>query len=396
MTPPPKPSDQTLELTLLPPEVREGFDHFGCEVVRRKGDAVEGRAELWFETPVAAAVTREPGDIEPFLMATLMIAMFEGRDVVAHGRVSLTLLANLEEYMAFWHCLMPETFHAVALHVDTIAEPARTAPPQTAVAAFSGGMDASYLVWRHHSGLAGHRSRKLTACVMIEGFDIRIGKPEIFGNALARSKETLDSLGIPLVHVRTNFRELFTLDWGLVHGTVLIACLTMLKDRASCALVGSAEPYRDLVVKWGSSPVIDHLLSSTGFEVRHDSAEFTRSQKAAALSKWTAGVNRVRVCWYEDRNAGGNCGRCEKCLRSIANFVTQGLPVPASLGGNARPLERGIFNIKLRSEPQYADWRSIQRGARSLPWSPWRAWLPVLFFRYHVRRVKYALLGKRT
>ena len=37
---------------------------------------------------------------------------------------------------------------------------------------FSGGADSSFSVYRHHQGLLGRRSRRISAGLMVLGFDI--------------------------------------------------------------------------------------------------------------------------------------------------------------------------------------------------------------------------------
>ena len=51
-------------------------------------------------------------------------------------------------------------------------------------------------------------------------------------------------------------------------------------------LFASSEPYQALVSPWGAHPLTDRLLSSNSFEIIHDGADFTRTQKTAQLCEW--------------------------------------------------------------------------------------------------------------
>ncbi len=65
-------------------------------------------------------------------------------------------------------------------------------------------------------------------------------------------------------------------------------------------------------------------------KVVHDGAAFTRVEKVAAIADWQTGCDNLRVCW-QGEHRGSNCGRCEKCQRTMFDFICNGLPVPSCL-----------------------------------------------------------------
>lgn len=387
---------RTLTLDPQPPERLGSVLRWSCEL-QRSGDGEAARTDrLWFESGVGEGASLDADDAEPYLIAALLLAMQEGRTLVVRGKVSRLLLANLEEYQGFWHATAPRVYQRVAVQVFAGGiddAPALVEPAGDAIAAFSGGLDASFLAWRHHVRLAGERSRRIRFFVMLEGFDIRNRDAAHADLAIASARETLADLGRELKVLRTNFRDVVPVAWDHAHGSALVACMHFFKSHARTVLLASCEKYDDLVIPWGMSPISDPLLSSASLRVLHDGADYSRSEKAAALEAWPVGKNRLRVCWGTG-NPGGNCMRCEKCLRTMANFAAQGLAVPDALGGSEAALDRGIVRIKLRTPAQEAEWRSIAALGRGRPRRFWQRWIPVLLAFAKLRRAYYVLIGR--
>lgn len=371
-----------------------------CQVVRKDGDRVESLQDLWFDAPTTDEASLGEGDAEPYLIACLLWAMQEARALVVHGRVSRCLLQNLDEYMVFWSRVAPSRYQQVEISVDVVED--QPVPPPgadvlgtgPAMAAFSGGLDATFLAWRHHTQRAGWRSRNIRFFVMLSGFDIRHGQVAHVDASMASARQTLADIGAELKTLRTNLRDLVPVRWDDLHGTCLVACMHFFKAHVRTLLAASCEPYDDLVIPWGMSPLSDHLLSSASLRVIHDGAEFSRSEKAAGVSDWAVGRDHLRVCW-QDQALGGNCMKCEKCLRTTANFAMKGVRIPASLGGDDRHLRQNIFRIKLRTPAQESEWRSI----RSMPFPGdrrplWHRWIPVLLAVSRLRRWYYVVKGQ--
>lgn len=381
------PSPEPLILRPLPPRSEGGWWRLRCALIRADAvDPAQAEQEAWIELPAADQPPDwDPADLEPFAIALVMAAMREGRDLLIDGAVSPRLLAGLEEWVGHWARLRPDRYHRIALRLSTPDRPPPRCPPaspQVAVLAFSGGVDARYSLWRHHRGVVQHRRRQLVAAVIVQGLDLPLNHSEAFATAQAEARLSLEPLGLPLLPVRTNLRPLTGAGIDEAHGAVLVACLQLLKARAGTALLGSSEPYDDLVPGWGSSPLTDPLLSSDSLQVVHDGAEDDRCDKIRLLARWPDSTANLRVCFRYELARGRNCLRCEKCLRTIAGFAVQGLPVPASLGGDAAVLDRRVPWFKLRTPAQVVEWRILQRRAAGQPGLRWARWLPWLFLHH--------------
>ena len=67
---------------------------------------------------------------------------------------------------------------------------------------------------------------------------------------------------------------------------------------------------------WGSHPLLDPLWSTEDIEFTHDGCEALRSAKIKAIARAPLALSTLRVCWANEQ-AEYNCGRCEKCLRTM-------------------------------------------------------------------------------
>lgn len=356
-----------LVLTPLAPDWTKTSLRQACRV-GRGGSAPGRKSLLWWESD-APLTPREHGDGESALIALVLPAMAEGRDVRVEGFVGPRLLANLEEFVTAWNRWKPGVYRKIRIRADEVRPVPPAAWSPDAIAAFSGGVDATYTIWRHHAGLAGNASRRLVACAMVHGFDIPLEQGEKYTEGLRLARETLDSVGIELVPLRTNLRQEFPMDWHDHHGAALVAALHLLKSRAGTLLVGASDPYDQLLLPYGSNPVTDPLLSSDGLEVVHDGCGADRTEKIAAIASWKTACRNLRVCW-KGMQVGANCGRCEKCLRTRLNFLVNRLTPPEGLAPDGAELDFRALDSESRSVLQ--EHEQILEAARAsglrAPW----------------------------
>ena len=271
------------------------------------------------------------------------------------------------EFQAAWNKWLPETYSMVDIEAEILHLPGT--PSSGAVAAFSGGVDATFSIWRHTQSLWKQRSQKVVLSSLIHGFDIPLTDSDAFQAAFDRAKQTLDDLDVPLIPIKTNLRSLLKAEWEHAFSCALVAALGNLKQTAGTCIIGSSEPYDSLVIPWGSSPVTDHLLSSDEFLVIHDGASHSRTEKVGELAAWPTGADNLRVCWegrYEDKN----CGVCEKCVRTRLNFLASNNTIP-----NCFPktdIQSDLKKININNDAVYEEWQQIyQHAMKNNIASPW-------------------------
>ncbi|MFT4175545.1 MAG: hypothetical protein QM627_02710 [Luteolibacter sp.] len=320
----------------------------------RMGDEVESSEVLFYDLPGDLPLL-EPDDGDPFLLGALMLAMREGRAVEVRGSVSRCLVENLEEWMGAWRCWKPELYQVVPIEVASWAAPERYGKRSPgSVAAFSGGVDASHLMWSWRPS-GREREAPLRRAMFVHGFDIPLADSS-YEIAYASAVETARSVGVPLDRVRTNFREVIGVNWGDACGIALASCMHFYKSVLTQGLIASSEPYHQLVIPWGSTPVTDYLLGSDVFRIFHHGAALGRSEKVKLLTEWPIGCANLRVCW-QHAGQGANCGVCEKCVRTKLNFWAVGVEAPEGMGSELDVA--AVKDIHLPSEVYFHEFRQI-------------------------------------
>jgi hypothetical protein len=303
---------------------------------------------------------------DPFVLAVLYRLMRRGGTLRVRGApLSPSLLDRLEGFQAAW-CLW-RTLERVDLRGEEEREDGRR---PAAALCFSGGVDSAFSAWRHVKAPPGRWRRELAAGVMVHGYDIPLDDVPGFAGAAARSQRLLESLGLGLITVATNLRDLEP-DWEASHGLAMAAALTLLGGEFGAGLIAASDTYALTVPDWGSNPITDWMTGGESFEIVHDGAEFTRFQKIRALGGWPQALADLRYCWVgEPRDR--NCGRCRKCAWTQLMFRAAGLD-PAcvdvrmsdeELSAALREWRPGPFVARMLPEV----WEAVRAEGRSEGW----------------------------
>lgn len=303
--------------------------------------ANQKQTRLWYRLPESCQESIAPS-CDPYIIATILLSMKQGADVQIHGEVSPSLLQNLSEFQAAWQCWRPQVYRAVDITAEVEREQPSPPVPEGAISAFSGGVDSCFTVFRHRTGRCGRWQQDLQAAVMVRGFDIPLDQPQVFDRAFVKSQATLSSLGVKLIPVATNFKEL-PLQWEDSFGTGVASTLMLFQRQYSAGLIASASPYQSLRFPWGSNPLTDPLLSTQAFRIVHDGTSCDRLEKIKGISQWPEALQNLRVCW-QGQQLDRNCGRCEKCIRTILIFRALGLGLPSCFEQDVT--DRQILEVK--------------------------------------------------
>ena len=328
-TPPTTPT--SLHLHLLPPR-QEGHEILRAAALRADGDTtpledIPETDRLWFAIPTAldAEVT---DSADPFLVGLIFRAMTLGLPLHVHGRVSPTLLAGLDEFMAIFSAWHPRELHALPITADDEREPDPPTRPDEAIMGFTGGLDSCHTAGRHTTGRIGRRRVGLTAGLFGLGIDLHLEKDRDWSLASAGVRRMLDSVDMQMFTLRTSFHRLAQRP-RRAFGAAVLSGLLLFQRRFGTALIASGCDYSRYTTPEPTSPLTDRLLSTGACRVVHDGAECGRPAKAREIADWTEALADLRVCFRYIQD-GGNCCRCEKCIRTILDFRVAGLPRPAA------------------------------------------------------------------
>lgn len=285
---------------------------------------------LWWEVPDAFADAVTPS-ADPWLVGLIFPIMQRDRPVHVEGCVSPSLIRNLEHFMTVWRAWTDGKYHAVELSADREAELPPIPEPGKTLVSFSCGVDSCFTAYRHMRGLAGRRSRRISAGVVQNGFDVwldRANAGDVFDSIQRDATAMLSSLDLECISLTTNFHDL-RVTWGDALGSQLVSGLSLLSGRYDTALIANDMPYIALGMPWAHHPLTTPLLGSNGFSLIDDGGEAIRPDKISVIANWAEARERLRVCFGV--NVPGkheNCCRCEKCIRTILSFRIAGHSLP--------------------------------------------------------------------
>ena len=295
--------------------------------VRFRRDA--GGAEIRVLYEIFDGATRDyPNAWDGFLFGALLFLMKSGLPVRVHGPLSRSAMQNLEEVQAFWRMWRPSVYGQVEIVPDRIVDLERSKPGRRAIAGFSGGVDSTFTVLRHRTGLSGAHPYNLDAVLMVHGFDIDFVNRDDFARAAERARPFLAKMGVALRTARTTLKESNLQNWEDSHACQLASCLHQFSDEFEFGMIASTASYANPELPYGSNPVVDHLLSGDAMSLVYDGAGSLKTEKVAAIAKDPVAMAGLRFCW-EGKDQSRNCGRCSKCVRTRLMFLLAGVQNPA-------------------------------------------------------------------
>lgn len=307
----------------------------------------QDRKVLWYKIPESHRSCLSAAS-DHFALGTVFLMMKTGADVRIHGQVSPSLLRNLNEFQAAW-----VSMYSGLSNVDIIAdhEQEDELPTHTdrAIMAFSGGVDSCFTAFRNVRHEGNRHPHNLKTGVMVHGFDIPLAENVVFASASLRSMKILESLGLEMIQVATNFRDIVG-DWSYSHGTAVVSCLSLFRKGYSKGLVAQTFTYKEIrSITEGVNALTDPLLSSDNFRIIPDGAAFKRAEKILAMGNWKEFLSGLRVCW-EGQQKDRNCCACEKCMRNILTFRALGLGLPACFDHDI--LDQQIMTLRMGDSPR--------------------------------------------
>jgi hypothetical protein len=262
----------------------------------------------------------------PWLVATLLPAMMSGRTLAVDAPVSPALARGVQRAQEVLIDWWGERYRLAPVRVR--AAPAGTAGGGSARAAyFSRGVDSYFTVLERGAGLT---HLLYSAAVDFQHHDGRRRR------ALYAARRAAADLGLPLIPVHTNLRAFHDGYAGWVHGygQALAAIGHALGGLLAEVRISTA--YRaDQGIPWASHPVLAALLSTESTTIRHIGSDARRIDKVAALAGRASVVRRLRVCIVGDGD--GNCGRCEKCVRTMLELEVAGADSAAAFDRRLTP-----------------------------------------------------------
>jgi hypothetical protein len=183
---------------------------------------------------------------------------------------------------------------------------------------FSGGVDSFYSLLTHLA--------ELEALVFLHGYDIRRAHARLGEQAVSTVKAAALHFDKEVVEVDSNWRSLLDeyVEWEPQgHRLFLAAAGLLLAPRFGRIYVPAGYVSDDLVPA-RTDPGFYPAWSRPNLRLLADGVNAARVQKVELVANSQVALDGLRVCW---ENCGGayNCGRCEKCLRTMATLRILGV-----------------------------------------------------------------------
>jgi hypothetical protein len=353
-------------------------------------EAEAAGAPLWFESPDAEL---DPAP-EALAAAVLPVAAAHQARLVPAATPDATFLENTGRLLAvtaeWWG--EPRDPGAVLAGVTPAPANGTAAAPSPAGRdtglCFSGGVDSFHALLRAEG--------RVGTVILAHGYDIMLDDAVRIAAAERSLREVAAALGVRPVLIRTNLREhplwrrrAWTwrrwrwrrrrlARWERVHGGALAACGHLLRRSIGELRIAASYP-RAFDRPFGSHWRIDPLWSSGALRVAHVGAERWRTRKLLDIIDEPLVQRHLRVCW-RNLAPSGNCGRCEKCVRTMLILAGAGrlerypvFPGAAALrgaiealpavGGDLVPVYRAFLTTALPADVREATARLVKRSA---------------------------------
>ena len=232
----------------------------------------------------------------------------------------------------------------------------------------SGGLDSLYLLLSRGRGLPREHPAAVRRGIFLRRFgffplEAQIAETDARSERAARG--TADAEGLPLTVVSTNLLDLqddlrsFSLE---SHGSLFAAIAQLLSGRFAAVVLAASDDVASGLHAWGSHPLLDPLFGTSSLRFVHDGIGVTREEKAARVGRSLPGRRHLFACSFPlPGDPLLNCGRCEKCLRTMMELLVAG----ALADSEAFP--RDLSADAIRTLPAVPPYRKLDYYWKPLP-----------------------------
>lgn len=290
--------------------------------------------ELYFETTeeFAHSLSCDPN---AFLVACIMPAFHFGEKRISiEGAICPELqngLTTVENWMRFWW--YEPTKNLVKIEAKRSFQFQRSRIPDRAGVFFSGGIDALATVSANRLSYASDHPGSIKDGLLVCGLEIE--KRSVFVYVLDSMSILAKDMGIQIIPIDTNIRSIGPETdadfWGSFWlnefmGAVFSAIAHAFSKRLTEVSINSCHDIPN-VIPYGSHPLINPNYSSSNLRIRHEGITLSRFEKTKLVAKWDLALKHLRVCNKTELYQAGllNCGKCEKCVRTMLALEALGV-----------------------------------------------------------------------
>ena len=327
-------------------------------------DCSQPAQEVFIETETVfdEAIYANP---HAFAVGVIIPALYFGERRLALDEAICPLLKEgLETVMALMHHWTEGQFQRLTIEAPLTKTALHEENKRHAAIFLSGGMDSLAALKRIKDTYAPTHPAYPRDALLVHGFDIggvieRGAKYPVFERAKAAMATVAADVGLTLIPVYTNIRHLCDnrdLWLNQFFGAVLAAAAHALSPRINLAWLASSYDIPHLH-PCGSHPLLDPEYGSSDLQLRHRDVGLSRMEKIEIVAGWDAAFQNFRVC-LANMPDKLNCGRCEKCVRTMLELEALGLldKTRAFEADAVDPAWLDAFSITIRvREPFYQE-----------------------------------------
>ncbi len=317
----------------------------------RRGDTrVEvGATIVWEDAPrppvdlVYGAEGEGAPSIEPepdaFLLAAAFPAIRHGeRRIALEGAACPRLRDGLEAAAALIEGWYGEPRRLPAIEPSGGFRAPFPASPRSA-AFLSGGADSLDLFLRNRSRFATDHPASIRDGLHVAGFPFihapgSDAEQDLRDRASRSSSALAAALDVALTRIDSNILDVepsFAFAGREYFAAAYASMAHLFSSRWTDVALASGHEIPAVLTPTGSHPLLDPLFSTGALEIRHEGADRTRLEKIEAIAARPELLAHLLVC-HEAPLPGGvlNCGRCEKCVRTMTELAAAGAPPGAA------------------------------------------------------------------
>jgi len=286
--------------------------------------------DIYFETveEFADSLSCNP---HAFLVACIMPALYFGEErisieegVCPELRDGLEIVLNWMRY--WWY---EPTKKIVRIEAKTSSGNVRPETNYRAGFFFSGGVDSLSALRANRLNYPSDHPGSFKDGLLVCGLEIRDLK--IFGYVQDSLSLLAKDADVKLIPIYTNIRELGPEDsvvfwedfWKKEFMGATFASVAHVLAKRLTSLSNSSDHDIPNMHPFSSHPLINPYYSSSDLRVRLEGFTLSRLDKTSLLAGWDSALQHLRVCNKTELYQPGmlNCGKCEKCVRTMISLL---------------------------------------------------------------------------
>jgi hypothetical protein len=288
--------------------------------------------EVYFETDEAFADSLSCNP-HAFLVGCTIPAMHYGEErVFVDAEICPELRGGLITAMSWlrhWYYKPDQTL--VRIEAETRSDLLTPRTPERAGFFFSGGIDSFATLRANRLNFPLEHPWSIRDGLLVYGLEL--DKPEAFEHVVHLLSGIAQDIGITLIPVYTNvylhYRQEDAKDkWNFwtykFMGAALAAVAHAFAQRFTVVSVASSYDIPN-IHPHSLNPLLNY--SSSDLRIRHDGITLSRFAKTKLVADWDVALQHIRACNHYQlyRSDMLNCGRCEKCVRTMLALLALGV-----------------------------------------------------------------------